>query len=207
MSAISIVRGDITKLKVNAIVNAANEKMLGGSGVDGAIHKAAGPMLRDECSKLPIVKTEYVNDCDDLGDIIQRAVLHRCLPGDVIRTGAHWIPCDSIFHTVGPRYHAYEPLEAHELLRQCYFKSLEEATNRDYKSIAFPCISTGVFGFPLSKACEIAMDTCLAYDNPDLRVTFCIFDDANFQEYFIRYHHMKTIQVSMSRSRITKDTV
>lgn len=209
MSAISIIRGDITKLKVDVIVNAANEKMLGGAGVDGAIHKAAGPNLLYECSLLKVVKrvrSDIPVGHDGVGPIYKYED-YRCLPGNVIKTDAYSLPCKAIIHAVGPRYNQLDPLEAHELLRQCYYKACEETLYHGYKSVAFPCISTGVFGFPLSKACEIAMDTCLGFESDDLRVTFCIFDEENFTEYYLRYHHMKAVQKAMSRSRIAKDTV
>ncbi len=159
VSRIKVVRGDITQLDVDAIVNAANESLLGGGGVDGAIHRAAGPGLLAEC----------------------RAI-GGCPTGEARITNGYRLKARHVIHTVGPVYNDGDSDEP-KLLKSCYEQSLKLAQHRSLKEVAFPCISTGVFGFPKEEACEIAVTTVLnwlhAHDCP-AHVTFCCFseDDA-----------------------------
>lgn len=161
---IKAIRGDITKINdVDAIVNAANSSLLGGSGVDGAIHKAAGIQLKFECIKL-----------------------HGCKTGEAKITGAYKLPCKYIIHTVGPVWHSGKKHEE-ELLADCYRNSLQVAKENGIRKIAFPSISTGIYHFPLVLAAEIAVSTVRNFleSNPDSfdLVEWVLFDDVTFDAY------------------------
>ncbi len=140
-----IVHGDITRMEVDAIVNAANEWMLGGGGVDGAIHAAAGPELLEACRAIPQVRPGI-----------------RCPVGEARITPAFRLSSKHIIHTVGPRWRGGAHQEA-ELLASCYKACLALAREYQLQSIAFPAISTGAFAFPLLPACRIAVTECLQF--------------------------------------------
>ena len=149
-----VVEGDVTGLAVDAIVNAANSSLLGGGGVDGAIHRAAGPGLLAECRTL--------GGCD---------------PGDAKVTAGHDLPARWVIHTVGPVWHGGDAGEA-ETLESCYRRSLEEAERVGAESVAFPGISTGVYGYPVEAAASIAVATVTTWiGDHDLprEVVFCTF--------------------------------
>lgn len=152
---IRLVEGDITKLHVDVVVNAANESLLGGGGVDGAIHRAAGPGLLAECR-----------------------ALGGCPTGDAKVTGAHELPARFVIHTVGPVWRDGGRGEP-DLLASCYRRSLEEAARLGAGSVAFPGISTGIYGFPIDRAAEIAVRevrSWLADHDLPVGVVFCSFD-------------------------------
>jgi O-acetyl-ADP-ribose deacetylase (regulator of RNase III) len=157
-----VLRGDIAHLHVDAIVNAANESLLGGGGVDGAIHRAAGP--------------ELVAECRTIGG---------CPTGQARITKGYKLPAQYVIHTVGPVWHGGGYGEE-ELLRSCYRSSLELAAAKQLRSIAFPCISTGVFGYPKEQACATAVMAVLHWLRDHewpVEVTFCCFDHADERLY------------------------
>jgi O-acetyl-ADP-ribose deacetylase len=145
MDRLSVVVGDITQIRVDAIVNAANEWMLGGGGVDGAIHAAAGPELLTACRNVPEVKPG-----------------NRCPVGEARITPGFRLPAKFVIHTVGPRWKGGTRNEP-ELLARCYQSCLALAMEHDLTSIAFPAISTGAFAYPLAAACQIAVHECTAF--------------------------------------------
>ena len=157
---IKTVLGDITKVAADAIVNAANEQMLGGGGVDGAIHRAAGPRLYDECLKVPEVRPGV-----------------RCPTGEARITGGCKLPAKHVIHTVGPIYCGGEKDEA-KLLAACYRNCLALAYANGLRSVVFPSISTGVFGYPAEEAAPIAVREVRAFlaEHPEMEVTFCLFN-------------------------------
>jgi len=164
---IKIVQDDITTLAVDAIVNAANCAMLGGGGVDGAIHRAAGKELFQACLKVPEVKPGV-----------------RCPTGEARITPGFRLPAKFVIHTVGPVYYGGEKGEP-EKLANCYRNALELAAENSLKSVAFPCISTGVYGYPIEDAAEIAIREVKAFlgGNPDMEVTFCCFSTWDYDVY------------------------
>ena len=153
-----IVQGDITKLSVDAIVNAANQVMLGGGGVDGAIHRVAGKELFEACLKVPEVHPGV-----------------RCPTGEARITPGFRLPAKFVIHTVGPVYRDGQHGEP-EKLANCYRNSLALAAENGCKSVAFPCVSTGVYGYPVEEAAEIAVREAEAFlKTHDIEVVFCCF--------------------------------
>jgi O-acetyl-ADP-ribose deacetylase (regulator of RNase III) len=161
-SEIEIIRGDITKLKVDAIVNAANRSLLGGGGVDGAIHRAAGPLLLEECR-----------------------ALNGCGTGEAKITKGYNLPAKYIIHTVGPVWSGGSNNEE-KLLKNCYRNSLNLASDYHLKTIAFPNISTGIYGFPKDLAANIALSEINSFiktGNEIKKIFFVCFDDENYRLY------------------------
>jgi len=162
MSTIRAIKGDITKLAVDAIVNAANSSLLGGGGVDGAIHRAAGPDLLTECREL-----------------------RGCATGQAKITGGYKLPAKHVIHTVGPVWHGGKNNED-GLLADCYRNSLRVAVESGCKTVAFPAISTGVYSFPLERATDIALAEIKAFlekDGAIDKVTCCCFGKRDFDTY------------------------
>lgn len=158
---IELYKGDITKLEIDAIVNAANNSLLGGGGVDGAIHRAAGDKLLEECR-----------------------LLNGCATGDAKITKGYNLPAKNVIHTVGPIWSGRS--EDNELLESCYRRSLEVAAENNVRTIAFPNISTGVYHFPKSEAGLIAVNTVrkfLSENDTFDKVIFAVFDDENYKIY------------------------
>lgn len=159
---IEIIQGDITTLAVAAIVNAANTRLLGGGGVDGAIHRAAGPQLLEECR-----------------------ALNGCPTGEARMTDGYQLPAAKVIHTVGPVWQGGGKGEA-QLLTNCYRNCLQLATDAKLDSIAFPSISTGVYGYPIEQACRIALDETIRFlqqPGPLQKVIFCCFSAEDRQHY------------------------
>jgi O-acetyl-ADP-ribose deacetylase len=163
---IELLRGDITELAVDAIVNAANSSLLGGGGVDGAIHRAAGPGLLAECR-----------------------TLGGCATGEAKITGGYHLPARFVIHTVGPIWRGGQQGED-ELLARCYRNSLALAVAHGLQTIAFPSISTGAYGFPIERACRIALGEIAAFlvqDQTLTRVLAVCFSAADYQHYLSAY--------------------
>lgn len=164
---IEVIQGDITQLNVDAIVNAANSSLLGGGGVDGAIHRAGGPAILEECKVI-------------------RALQGGCMPGQAVITTAGKLPAQKVIHTVGPVWHGGKQREP-EILASCYTSSLNVALQNHLKTIAFPNISTGIYGYPKKEAATIAMATVRSFidQHPDAfeRVIFVCFEADNAALY------------------------
>ena len=159
---LEIIQGDITKLQVDAIVNAANTTLLGGGGVDGAIHRAAGPKLLEECR-----------------------ALKGCKTGDAKITKGYQLPAKFVIHTVGPVYSGGQHRES-VLLKSCYERSMTIAHEKNLKTIAFPCISTGVYRFPKPEAAAIAVSTvqrCLKSMPEFEKIIFVCFSKEDYDIY------------------------
>jgi len=159
---ITLLKGDITSLEVDAIVNAAKESLLGGGGVDGAIHRAAGPELLEEC-----------------------ITLGGCPTGEAKITRGYKLPAKYVIHAVGPVFHR-NPVKAIGLLKSCYLKSLDLAVENLCTTVAFPNISTGVYGYPKEEAAMVAISAVKEYLSNDSlleQVIFVCFDDENYSIY------------------------
>jgi len=165
---IEVWQGDITTLDVDVIVNAANETLLGGGGVDGAIHRAAGPDLLEACRALPELRPGV-----------------RCPTGEVCATPAFRLPARYVFHTVGPVWRDGAHHET-ELLANCYWQSLRLAEQMELHSIAFPAISCGVYGYPLHQAARVAVNETLAWEKSHAvprRIILVAYNDATYKAY------------------------
>lgn len=162
MTCIEFVRGDITRLPAEAIVNAANARLAGGGGVDGAIHRAGGPSILEECRKIG-----------------------GCPTGSAVATTAGRLPAKWVFHAVGPRYRG-RPEDA-EQLASCHRRCLELAVEKGCRTIAFPAISTGAYEYPVPEAAKVAVGTVRRWlrENPDRidRVIFVLFDEKTREAY------------------------
>ena len=165
VTAIEILKADITTLAVDAIVNAANSSLMGGGGVDGAIHRAGGPAILEACKQIVAAQGE-------------------CATGDAVITTAGRMPARYVIHTVGPVWRGGNNGET-ELLANCYFNSLQLAVNNGRKSIAFPNISTGIYGFPKKQAADIAVSSVREFLKKQAldKVFFVCFDEENFRLY------------------------
>lgn len=157
MGKIKIIKGDITRLRCDAIVNAANSSLLGGGGVDGAIHYAAGPELLAECR-----------------------TLGSCRTGEAKITKGYKLPARFVIHTVGPIYFEHTPAEAEALLASCYENSLNLAKEKELKTIASPLISAGVYGYPQRDAIRVAIETMKLHQDDFDEITLVLFGEREF---------------------------
>jgi O-acetyl-ADP-ribose deacetylase (regulator of RNase III) len=165
---IEVIKGDITKLSIEAIVNAANSSLIGGGGVDGAIHRAGGPKIHEECMR------------------VVQIIGGRLPTGEAVITSAGNMPSKYVIHTVGPVWKGGYANEE-ELLKQCYINTLKLASDFGIRAIAFPNISTGIYGFPKDKASEIAVNTVLSFikeNNVFEKVVFVCFEEENYKLYY-----------------------
>lgn len=167
MPQVTVTKGDITTVAVDAIVNAANSALRGGGGVDGAIHAAGGPTILDECQRW--------------------VAAHGHLPtGEAMITGAGRLPADHVIHTVGPIYREHDHHKAARLLGKCYTNSLHIASEHGCRSLAFPNISTGIYGYPKKDAASVAVTTVREWtsdhESPE-EVLFVCFDETNYELY------------------------
>ena len=164
MMKIELIKGDITKIKSDAIVNAANSSLLGGGGVDGAIHRAGGSQILEECKEI-------------------RNRQGKCKTGEAVKTTAGNLPAKYVIHTVGPIWNNDEE-KCSQLLANCYRNSLKMAESLDVKTIAFPNISTGVYRFPKELAAKIAVEVVTNFESDIVeKVIFVCFDEENERIY------------------------
>lgn len=164
---VELLRGDITQQTTDAIVNAANSSLLGGGGVDGAIHRAGGPAILEECRRL------------------RERLPHGLPPGEAVITGAGWLPCRHVIHTVGPVWSGGAHGEAETLMR-CYERSIVLASQRELASLAFPSIATGAYGYPVAEAAGRALAatrSCLPTARSLRLVRFVLFSDDDLAVY------------------------
>jgi O-acetyl-ADP-ribose deacetylase len=180
---IKVIQGDITKIKVDAIVNAANTSLLGGGGVDGAIHRIGGKKILEECIKI-------------------RDRQGGCKVGEAVITTAGELPAKYVIHTVGPIWNGGNENEE-QLLSNAYRNSLQTAIDNKVETISFPNISTGVYNFPKDKAANIALSTVVDYLKPDHTikdVIFVCFDKENFDIYQSLIHNDRPLSVEINAS-------
>ena len=170
MPRIELVQGDITKERVDAIVNAANSALAGGGGVDGAIHRAGGPSILEECR-----------------GIVADLPGHRLPTGKAVATGAGHLPARWVIHTVGP---VYGVPQAEELLRSCHIESLRVADELGARTVAFPAISTGVYGYPVEEAAPVAVGAVAAASTEVTLVRFVLFDPASLETFRQAAHRL-----------------
>jgi O-acetyl-ADP-ribose deacetylase (regulator of RNase III) len=166
---IEVLQGDITRVTADAIVNAANEGLRGGGGVDGAIHRAGGPSIMEECRRIG-----------------------RCPTGSAVITKAGRLPAKHVIHTVGPVWRGGKHAES-ALLRSCYISSLTLAEESSLKSIAFPSISTGVYGYPIDRASLVAIGAVVDYLSGTTsieRVIFVLFSESDYRLYLSRMEEL-----------------
>ena len=170
LEKIEIQQGDITQLDVDAIVNAANTKLLGGGGVDGAIHRAAGPKLLEECR-----------------------TIGGCPTGEARITAGYNLAARHVIHTVGPVYSG-KPQDS-QLLTSCYLNSLKLAVENNLATIAFPAISCGVYGYPIEDACKIAVDTSYTFLQTHPSLQKIIFIQFSPQDYAVYEAYLKSFKI------------